>query len=371
MRKLNLVFVIPSLAGGGAERVVMTLAKGLARYEGAKCHILCFSHKKDYLVEKDLDVHVCPLPPRPFWGLGNYRKLTAQALDKYIKEHFGHPDAVFSNITETVKSLKYSRFRVFNIVHFPPSIEYLRNHHGIKHWLRKKRVEHDYSFHPSICVSQGCKEDFLKNFKIKQPVYSIYNPIEVEDIKSEASSTVFESEIKSWGRYIVHVGSFKEAKDHATLLKAYALSKAKEKLVLLGQPSGKSVYYEQAQKLVKDLGLTDKVIFAGFRTNPFPFIKYASLFVLSSRYEGFAMVLAEAAALGVPLVTTDCPFGPAEIVGNYKNVLSPVANPQELGRKMAQALIDPEKFTVPLDNKFHSKTVCREYALLVRSYLAK
>lgn len=364
-KPLNIVFAIPALGGGGAERVVLNLCRGLQNYENAQCHIVCFSAKREYVVPADTDVRICPLPPKTLFG---YRKRCARVLDDFILQNFGRPDAVFANITETVKCLRLSRLPVFNILHCPPSIEYLCRQKGIKRWLRKKRVESDYSTHPAVCVSEGCREDFLRHFSVSQPVHAILNPIDPQELRREASEAEPLSEITAMGNYIIHIGSFKEAKDHGTLLRAYAQSDIKEKLVLLGQPSGKPEFLEHAHRLAEEWGIKEEVRFLGFKANPFPYLRHAKLFVLSSAYEGFAMVLAEAVALGVPVVSTDCPHGPREIVGNkFAYVLSPVGDSAALAENIRSAIASPEKYTVPLRPDICLNEVCKKYVALIKN----
>lgn len=360
------VFIIPNLQGAGAERVVLNLCRGLQKYENCRCHILCFSARRDYKISSDIPIHILSLPKRK-WGQ-NYRKKCAAFIDSYILEHIGRPQAVFVNITQAIKNMKYSRLPVYNIVHCPPSMEYLLYQHGIKRWLRRRHVEIDYSFHPSICVSHGCAIDFRRNFCISQPIGYIYNPIERDEICKEANyiSSHMQQEIEQLGAYIIHVGSFKEAKDHDCLIRAYAKAGINEKLVLLGQPSGQPAFLQHAQALVKELQLQDKVIFKGFIKNPFPYIKQAKLFVLSSKYEGFGMVLAEAIALRTPVVSTDCPAGPAEIVGpDFARVLSPVGDIDALAANIKNSLLHPARYTVLLRECFTTREVCRQYMKII------
>ncbi|MCQ2410109.1 MAG: glycosyltransferase [Elusimicrobiaceae bacterium] len=175
-----------------------------------------------------------------------------------------------------------------------------------------------------------------------------------------------QQEIEQLGAYIIHVGSFKEAKDHDCLIRAYAKAGINEKLVLLGQPSGQPAFLQHAQALVKELQLQDKVIFKGFIKNPFPYIKQAKLFVLSSKYEGFGMVLAEAIALRTPVVSTDCPAGPAEIVGpDFARVLSPVGDIDALAANIKNSLLHPARYTVLLRECFTTREVCRQYMKII------
>ena len=93
--------------------------------------------------------------------------------------------------------------------------------------------------------------------------------------------------------------------------------------------------------LARDLDVTDRVIFAGFQLDPTPFYETADLFVLSSNYEGFGNVIVEALSCGTPVVSTDCPSGPAEILENGRwGRLSPVGDTDALAKAMRASLED-------------------------------
>nr|WP_278252245.1 glycosyltransferase [Deferrivibrio essentukiensis] len=115
--------------------------------------------------------------------------------------------------------------------------------------------------------------------------------------------------------YIINVGSLCYQKGQDLLIKAYSkLDDIKDnyKLVLVGRGPDK----DKLVNLTNELGLKDRVIFIDFQNNPYPFIKHAEIFVLSSRYEGFPNVLIEAMICGTPVVSFDCPTGPNEIIDN-------------------------------------------------------
>src|SRR5690606_28337844 len=107
------------------------------------------------------------------------------------------------------------------------------------------------------------------------------------------------------GARILHVGSLKRQKNHPLLLRSFAQITAHEarRLMLVGTGQ------EEAglRALTAELGIADRVIFAGFHPDPTPFYRTADLFALSSDYEGFGNVIVEAMACGTPVVSTDCP----------------------------------------------------------------
>ena len=110
------------------------------------------------------------------------------------------------------------------------------------------------------------------------------------------------------------------------------------RLMIVGQGQNEA----KLRALVRELGLEGRVIFAGFHVDPAPFYASADLFVLSSDYEGFGNVIVEALSFGLPVVSTDCPSGPAEILGYGRwGGLVPVGDEEALAGAMAAALSAP------------------------------
>jgi glycosyltransferase involved in cell wall biosynthesis len=139
---------------------------------------------------------------------------------------------------------------------------------------------------------------------------------------------------------IVGAGRFKLQKDFATLIDAFHIVHAERpaRLVILGDGPGRRALTERIARL----GLAQDVLLPGRVPNILPWLRRARLFVLSSRWEGLPGVLIEALACGCPVVSTDCPSGPAEILerGAY-GTLVPVGDPQRLARAVLDALDAP------------------------------
>lgn len=161
-------------------------------------------------------------------------------------------------------------------------------------------------------------------------------PIPVADIRSKAALPV---ELPNPGQRKVVVGSGRMAtqKGFDVLLKALALQdKVKRPCLWL---LGDGELLEEHRQLAKSLSLEDDVLFLGRQDNPFPFVARADCFALSSRWEGFPLVLLEAMALGKPIVACDCRSGPREILAEGKfGILSDVDDPEALARGMVEAL---------------------------------
>jgi glycosyltransferase involved in cell wall biosynthesis len=187
-------------------------------------------------------------------------------------------------------------------------------------WLLANSIRWTYSFaHGIIAVSEGVKQDLcrLGGFAPSK-VCVIYNPA-ANGASSERLPSRDSKEL--WGEgfnfHILSVGTLKAQKDHATLIRAFAMLPKFliAKLIILGE--GK--LREELEELIRELRLQNEVELPGFVIDPSPWFRSADLFVLSSGYEGFGNVIVEALEHGVPVVSTDCLSGPAEILeyGKY------------------------------------------------------
>ncbi|MBT3057758.1 MAG: glycosyltransferase [Candidatus Thiodiazotropha sp.] len=139
---------------------------------------------------------------------------------------------------------------------------------------------------------------------------------------------------------ILGVGELCRRKDFTTLIRAYAQLAGSHdcRLLILGEGRAR----DRLQREVERLGLADRVGLPGFVANPYPYMKRASLFVLSSLWEGMPVVLIEAMAAATPVVATDCPSGPAELLGGLSaELLVKPGDAAALARAMAGQLDNP------------------------------
>ncbi|WP_232090219.1 glycosyltransferase [Billgrantia diversa] len=157
-----------------------------------------------------------------------------------------------------------------------------------------------------VTVSEGVAESVQRAMEAwhfrPASLRVIYNPCPLPSIRQRmlAMEPALPKE-----SYIVNVARMVPAKDQALLLRAYARSGVNMPLVLVGDGRDRS----QLESLAKELGIADRVLFAGQRDNPYPWMHHARLFVLSSRFEGMGIVLFEALACGTPVLSVDCPGG--------------------------------------------------------------
>jgi glycosyltransferase involved in cell wall biosynthesis len=196
-----------------------------------------------------------------------------------------------------------------------------------------------------IAVSSGVADTVAQVAGIpREKVHVIYNPVVTPEFEREAMQPLAHPWFKEGEPpVILGTGSLTRQKGFDVLVEAFALvrKKANVRLLILGEGSERSALQEQAEKL----GVSEDVELHGFVANPYPFMKAARLFVLSSRWEGFGLVLAEAMACGTAVVSTDCPSGPAEILhGGELGALAPVENPERLAEAILSSLNrEPER----------------------------
>ena len=199
-----------------------------------------------------------------------------------------------------------------------PSIGFIRNSlpellQGLP-WHHRALTRMMYPFLTrAIAISNGIKAGTERLLpRLKGRISTVYIPIDIQRIRELGS---LPAPAVHKGPYILGVGRLMPQKGFDILLQAYA--KAREQglqqdLVIIGEGRER----KRLEKMIEELGLADRVMLAGFQENPYTWMKQADLFVSSSRFEGFCRVLAEAQALGTPVVSTDCPDGPAEVLQN-------------------------------------------------------
>lgn len=354
------VLIISTLKGGGAERSVLTLGQGF--YDlGYQVHILRFKSFTEYDLNPNLNYHVLKFKPFRLIPHEQLRyRLFARAVDKFILGRIGQPDIVLSNLEPSDRVMAHSKL---------PNIMYvIRNNISHKFGLannacaKTERLSSIFQKHPCVCISRGVEKDLQSSLGSNITTTTIYNPldtIEIKRLSDEKLSSLHKALISK--QYLLHVGSFKPQKAHNVLISAYAQSSMMYPLVLLGQ--GK--LQQESKSLAQSLGIADNVIFLGFDKNPYPYMKHAKGLVLSSIYEGFGRVIAEAMVLDTPVVSTDCPSGPSELLPE-KNLV-PVNDVAALADKMTAIMAQPQDFKVTFDEQFLPKNIAQQFVDYVAS----
>ncbi len=326
-----------SMSGGGAERVMLDLAAGLAR-KGLNVDLVLMHAKGEYLHLVPNDVRVINL---------DTRKLVSFIADFLRYVHRERPSAILSTLllpdmaVLIAKLMFRKRLRVFlrqaNMFSDVLKAATFRN----RQYMRLVRLLMPFA-DGIVVVSDGVGTD-LRGYvpRASRKVTTIYNPVFAPGVSEQAAVPVEHAWFNGCGvPVILAAGRLAPQKDYSTLLRAFAevVRSRPARLVILGQGAEREGLLEFAERL----GVADRVDLPGFDVNPFRYMSRASVFVLSSRYEGFPNVLAQAMACGTPVVSTDCPSGPSEILeGGKWGHLVPVGDWRAMARAIENTLDNP------------------------------
>lgn len=207
----------------------------------------------------------------------------------------------------------------------------------------KKHRKNLNKYHKIIVICDDMKKEMIEMFpELENRIERIYNPFDFKKIKKMAEYSFYltKKEKKLINeRYIVAVSRLDYIpKGYPTLLKAFKLAKEnglKEKLYIVGEGADRI----KIQNKITELSLENEVVLLGLQKNPYIWIKNAELFVHSSKNEGLPTVLIEAMILDIPIISTDCPVGPREILEGGKNgVLLEVGDYQAMAKKINQLI---------------------------------
>jgi glycosyltransferase involved in cell wall biosynthesis len=194
-----------------------------------------------------------------------------------------------------------------------------------------------------VAVSGGVANDLATCLGLpRSSVRTVYNPIEIDEIRKLSCQPSDHSWLLS-GKVpvLLGVGRLEQQKDFSCLINAVARLRESRnvRLIILGEGTLRT----DLEREIRNLGLEDDVCLPGFTVNPFSFMAKADLFVLSSKWEGLPNVLIQAMACGTPVVSTNCPSGPAEILEDGKwGRLVPVGDAEALANAMAETLDEIE-----------------------------
>jgi glycosyltransferase involved in cell wall biosynthesis len=217
----------------------------------------------------------------------------------------------------------------------------LRAKRVFSRWRRRRRLVAAYrAADLLIGVSDGACDGLRELLgDDAPPIRRIYSPIDIQRIAALAA----ERPTHPWftdrtGPLLVSVGRLSRIKDQMTMVRALALLPSDCRLVIFGEGKQRGALEGLAQRL----GVAARVALPGHSPNPFAHVARADLFVLSSRFEGFGNALLEALIVGTPVVSTDCPTGPREILGGgLYGRLVPIGDPGAMAQAITDTLQSP------------------------------
>lgn len=336
-KKTKLALYLPSLRGGGAERVMVTLANGIAQ-RGYAVDLVLAKAEGPYLGDVAENVRVVDLRAA--------RVATSlPGLVRYLRRE--RPVAMLSALNHAnviaVLARRLAGVPVRLVIsehnNFSTSKANASSWRGrmMGHFMRWAYPYADRI----VAVSEGVARDLANHVRL-QSIDAIYNPIVTDALKTLSCAEANHPWLTArHAPVVLGVGRLAPQKDFSTLIKAFArLRETRDaRLIILGEGELRS----PLEALVRQFGLQEVVSLPGFVSNPYGFMRRADLFVLSSAWEGFGNVLVEAMACGTPVVSTNCPSGPAEILeGGRWGRLVPVGDEVALAEAMAATLDQTE-----------------------------
>ncbi len=376
--KSCLLFVIPSLIGGGAERVFLNLINHIdkAKYD---IHLAVGSKQGEYVkyLSSDIIIHEV--------GHTRASKSIYSLLNIVWKLK---PDIVFATLGFVVSSSIASIF-------FPKKTKLVaRFGNTVSSYLNEIKENNIFKYFiyyflnyvtlylSDIVVVQSeyMKKDLLDTFslnkKITAKIIKMNNPVDLGNINKLAGSKIVNltNLYHLSGPHFISIGSFKKQKGFDILLKAFKIVQEKlpeATLTILGEGDER----EQLELLISKFHINDNVFLPGFSDNPYTMLICADIFVSSSRYEGFSNAVLESLVLGLPVVATDCPSGIRELVENEKNgwLVSMQGNLVEnLSATMLRAVyqykeMDMETEKSKIKPKYSIDTISSQYGELFQS----
>lgn len=377
---MKIKFYVESFLVGGIEKVLLQYLKNIDSENNDITLIIGYKQDELERLKSDIPSNIkveyvladdmyCTLKKKKAIGkLSKIEKLKMEGtswlrkikIRKRLKELISPEDVIVDFDMTLSPFMKEFKNKKVTFCHFS-----LKNYHrGIERRLKKlgNRLN-DYD--KVIVISDEMKKEAIEMFPfLEKKLVRIYNSFNFDEIYKLANENI-DKDLE--GQYILAIGRLEETqKDFTTLIKAYSkiCDEVEENLYIIGDGR----HREQLESLTKDLKIENRVKFLGFRTNPYPYLKRANLFVHSSKFEGFGLVILEAMILGKMVIATDCPTGPSELLNNGKNgILVEIGNIDEMADNMKKVLLNKEVQKEYLKNseeklkEFDAKLVMREF----------
>lgn len=353
LMKKDIIFILPDLETGGAERIVTTIANHLPR-EKFVPKLMLLRKEGGYLQLLRDDVEVIDL------GVQRIRYSIPFILRELMKRK---PDIVFSGFGEVNAYLSL-------FIKLFPKIKFVaRETNVVSEHVKRKEIRLFYRFynnyHKIICQSDDMEADLQENFGVKQEkMVKINNPIDFDFIDQQLSISSQPQALASEEfdvKDVLAIGNLSSRKGFDNLLRVFSFLRDEPiRLHILGDGRER----EQLSQLKEHLGLSN-VFFHGRQPNPYQYFKYADLFILSSRYEGFPNVLLEAGACGVYSLANDCPGGIREIIQPGVNgEIHRIEDYERFAERIKQVLkdiYDKEKIKASIRMRFSKEIILGKY----------
>lgn len=360
MKKISVIFILPDLETGGAERIITTIANHLSR-DRFEPKILLLRKQGGNLNFLKNDVEIIDI---------NTERIR-HSLKPILSEIYRRkPDIVFSGFGEV------NAYLSLFIKLFPKTKFIARETNVVTRHVTRKDIKFFYSFYNNyeriIAQSDDMMKDLVENFNVKQrKIIKINNPVDFDFIDEKLLLSQKPECFKYNYKNVVAIGNLSARKGFDNLLKVFSRLKNENILLhIVGDGKDREILHQMKEFL----GLKH-VIFHGRQENPYQFLKYADLFILSSRYEGFPNVLLEAGACGTYSLANNCPGGINEIIQNRVNgEISDIENHEDFSQKIMSILhqsYDKEAIRSSIKSRFSKNIILDKYEKVLLDLIYK
>ena len=363
----KILFVVESLSGGGAEKVLTTLIKNLDKN---KYDITVFTVVKTGVYVNQIHQY-CKLK----YGLNDYNdyhflgKIYYRIKLKLIYKI--NPKIVYNWLIKDKYDTEIAFVEGFDTKLVAASSNNKSNKIA---WIHIDMVKRDYAdyyyksyrehvnvykkYNSIICVSNDVRSQFEKKFKIYDNIRILYNPIDDRVFNYKKEYTIFENNIT-----FCTVGRLEHQKGYDILINAFSKLKNKNtfKLNIIGEGSQR----KKLEMMIKKYDLQNNIKLYGFLSNPYEIMSESDVFICSSRSEGFSLVIAEAMILGIPIITTNC-AGPFELVEGGKYGILCDNSLQDIVNKLQYVLDNKE-----ILYEYHKKSLKRSQIFDLKNTINK
>ena len=363
---MRIALLVPTFEIGGVERVFTNLANGLHQC-GAEVDLVVGWAGGEMAKSLERDIRVFDLCSRRMMK-------SIPRLAKYLRTR--KPEAAIAAMTHcsaaavAARAISGQETMIIGTEHNTMS-RIRENTAGLKYRLmpRWSRWALDLA-DVVVAVSSGVADDLSAQTGIaRESIRVIYNPVINNGLYSAAGAEIDHPWFQPGEPpVILGVGRLDRQKDFSMLVRAFRIVRDHRvaRLVILGEGPDRS----EIEQTIADNGLLGDVVLPGSEVNPYRFMKHSALLAMSSRWEGFGMVLVEALALGVPVVSTNCTHGPAEILCDGRfGVLVPVGDEKAMAQSLLLALDDPLRCSDASHlEKFSTRVAALSYLSLVAQH---
>lgn len=307
----KVLFLIPSLSQGGAEKVLVNLVNNMDKTKfDITVQVLFAGGVNEQFLSPDIKFKYCY--KKTFRGNKHYFKLFSPKYlyKKFIKEHYDIVVSYLEGPTARIVSGCTDNAKLVSWIHVEQHTQ-SRLSCSFRSFEEAKRCYN--RFDNTVCVSEYVKNDFCSILDFKKPIEVLYNTNETAQIIRQAEEKIDDYKFDKNVKTLVAIGTLKTSKGFDKLIRIHKRlldDGVLQNVIVLGRGPEK----QNLIKLIDECGVKDSFKLLGYNTNPYKYVKNSDLFVCSSIAEGFSTAATEALIVGTPVVTVEV-SGMKEMLG--------------------------------------------------------